>query len=361
MPDLLTHPVLGRGFGTLDSERVDTYRIFDNEYLGQVFQVGALGLLAFLALIIAPLLVARSVLRSDDPVRGPPALAAGAACFAFGVASALYDILTFPQAPYLFLFMAAICTSRHRPSPGGGAVAGSRAAAPGGAGVSAAAAVATHDFSVVVVTHNGRELALRTLRSALAAGEGLRAQWIVVDSGSADGTPEAIERELPEVELLRVRTAASPPPTTWGSPSPTVAMCCCSTPMSRFSRAPSPSCSRRSTRDPRLASPASCSAAAPVSCSSRCAASPRRCATSASRSLPPAGRSRAPPESSRRGRSATRVSALPTGWLGPSCASAPRRSRRSVRWTNASFCTPRRSIGACGRGRRAGTSATCLR
>ena len=110
VPDLLTHPVLGRGFGTLDSERVDTYRIFDNEYLGQVFQVGALGLLAFLALIIAPLLVARSVLRSDDPVRGPPALAAGAACFAFGVASALYDILTFPQAPYLFLFMAAICT-----------------------------------------------------------------------------------------------------------------------------------------------------------------------------------------------------------------------------------------------------------
>ena len=70
--------------------------------------------------------------------------------------------------------------------------------------MSAAAAVATHDLSVVVVTHNGRELALRTLRSALAAGEGLRAQWIVVDSGSADGTPEAIERELPEVELLRV-------------------------------------------------------------------------------------------------------------------------------------------------------------
>ena len=110
VPDLLTHPILGRGFGTLDSERVDTYRIFDNEYLGQVFQVGALGLLAFLALIVTPLLVARSVLRSDDPGRGPPALAAGAACLAFGVACALYDILTFPQAPYLFLFMAAICT-----------------------------------------------------------------------------------------------------------------------------------------------------------------------------------------------------------------------------------------------------------
>jgi O-antigen ligase len=110
MPDVLTHPVIGRGFGTLDSERVDTYRIFDNEYLGQLFQIGALGLLAFIALIVTPLFVARSVLRSDDPVRGPPALAAGAACLAFGVACSLYDILTFPQAPYLFLFMAAMCT-----------------------------------------------------------------------------------------------------------------------------------------------------------------------------------------------------------------------------------------------------------
>jgi O-antigen ligase len=109
VPDLLTRPMIGRGFGTLNSERVDTYRIFDNEYLGQLFQVGALGLLAFIALIVTPLFVARSVLRSDDPVRGPPALAAGAACLAFGVATALYDILTFPQAPYLFLFMAAIC------------------------------------------------------------------------------------------------------------------------------------------------------------------------------------------------------------------------------------------------------------
>jgi hypothetical protein len=110
VPDLLTRPVIGRGFGTLDSERVDTYRIFDNEYLGQLFQVGALGLLAFLAMIVTPLFVARSVLRSDDPVRGPPALAAGAACLAFGVACSLYDILTFPAAPYLFLFMAAMCT-----------------------------------------------------------------------------------------------------------------------------------------------------------------------------------------------------------------------------------------------------------
>ena len=74
-----------------------------------MYQGGALGLIAFLALIVTPLFVVRSVLRSDNPLRGPPALAAGASCLAFGVASALYDILSFPQAPYLFLFMAAVC------------------------------------------------------------------------------------------------------------------------------------------------------------------------------------------------------------------------------------------------------------
>lgn len=109
VPDLLSNPLLGRGYGTLDSARSDTYRILDNEYLGQVYQVGALGLIAFLAMIVTPLFVVRSVLRSDHPLRGPPALAAGAGCLAFGVACVLYDILSFPQAPYLFLFMAAVC------------------------------------------------------------------------------------------------------------------------------------------------------------------------------------------------------------------------------------------------------------
>ncbi len=110
VPDLLTRPMLGRGFGTANTERVDTYRIFDNQYLDVIFEIGALGLIAFLAMIVTPLIVARSLLRSDDPVRGPPALAAAAACLVFGVACALYDILTFPQAPYLFLFVAAMCT-----------------------------------------------------------------------------------------------------------------------------------------------------------------------------------------------------------------------------------------------------------
>ena len=87
VPDLLTHPAFGRGYGTLDSIKVDTYRIFDNEYLGELYQVGVIGLLAFLALIVTPVILARKVARSENPFRGPPALAAAAGIIAFAVAS----------------------------------------------------------------------------------------------------------------------------------------------------------------------------------------------------------------------------------------------------------------------------------
>jgi N-acetylglucosaminyl-diphospho-decaprenol L-rhamnosyltransferase len=60
------------------------------------------------------------------------------------------------------------------------------------------------DLSFVIVTHNGREMALRTLRSARAALGDLRAEWIVADSASTDGTPEAIECEFDDVEVMRV-------------------------------------------------------------------------------------------------------------------------------------------------------------
>ncbi len=59
------------------------------------------------------------------------------------------------------------------------------------------------DLSVIVVTHDRTELALATLASAQAAAEGVEAQWLVVDSGSTDDTPDAIERRFPDVQVLR--------------------------------------------------------------------------------------------------------------------------------------------------------------
>lgn len=61
----------------------------------------------------------------------------------------------------------------------------------------------TPALSVIVVTYNGRAKALATLRSGLAAAGAIDVEWIVVDSGSTDGTPDAIERAFPEVQVLR--------------------------------------------------------------------------------------------------------------------------------------------------------------
>jgi GT2 family glycosyltransferase len=60
------------------------------------------------------------------------------------------------------------------------------------------------DLSVVVVIHNGRDLALATLESAMASVGDLAVEWVIVDSGSTDDTPQAIERRWPEIEVMRL-------------------------------------------------------------------------------------------------------------------------------------------------------------
>lgn len=59
------------------------------------------------------------------------------------------------------------------------------------------------DLSVIVVTHDRTALALATLHSARAAAGALDVQWLVIDSGSTEDTPDAIEHEFPEVSVRR--------------------------------------------------------------------------------------------------------------------------------------------------------------
>ena len=130
LPDVLTNPVLGRGYGTYDSAE---YRILDNEYLGTVIETGLLGVVAYLGVIVAVMLVCHRVIRRPQPGLSPTtALAASAAAVAFAVATGLFDVLSFPHAPYMFFFVAglAVVATARRTGPSQGL-----ATAPSGGGV----------------------------------------------------------------------------------------------------------------------------------------------------------------------------------------------------------------------------------
>ncbi len=110
MPDILAHPIIGRGYGTLDEEEPAQFRINDNEYLDEVWEVGAVGLLAYIWMILAPVLAARTAIRGRDPTVAQLALAASAGCIAYLVVNILFDAMSFPQAPYMFFVVAALTT-----------------------------------------------------------------------------------------------------------------------------------------------------------------------------------------------------------------------------------------------------------
>jgi O-antigen ligase len=104
-PDILHHPALGQGFGTYIHEK---NRVVDNELLKRALETGVIGLVTYLFMVIAVMMVAHRSIRSHDPVRAGPALAASAGALAYGVAGLLFDEFFCPQAPYLFFFTAAI-------------------------------------------------------------------------------------------------------------------------------------------------------------------------------------------------------------------------------------------------------------
>ena len=109
-PDVLARPLLGRGYGTLDPDQPKLFRINDDEYIDQIWEVGVIGLLAYVSMILAPIVIARRARRSRDPIVSSLALAGSAGCLAYLVANALFDTLSFPQAPYMFFIVAALTT-----------------------------------------------------------------------------------------------------------------------------------------------------------------------------------------------------------------------------------------------------------
>jgi O-antigen ligase len=119
-PDILAHPLLGRGYGSLDTDNSRWYRILDNEYLDELFQVGFIGLIAYLVMVFAPLATAHRLIKRTrgDP---SPLIAAAAGCAAFAVVSATFDAMAYPEAPYSFFFVAGLIAAAARGSSNSGA------------------------------------------------------------------------------------------------------------------------------------------------------------------------------------------------------------------------------------------------
>ena len=104
-PDLWSNFFFGRGWGSYNHE---TYRILDSEILHRTVEMGVVGLVAFLLMVLSVLLSARGTIAGRDPQRAPAALMGAAAAAAFLTVSALFDVLSFPHATYIFLYTAGM-------------------------------------------------------------------------------------------------------------------------------------------------------------------------------------------------------------------------------------------------------------
>lgn len=113
-PDLLSHPLLGRGYESYDPHK---YRILDNQYLGLLITTGLLGVIAYLAIFVTMMNAARRTIRGADPRRASLALASFAAVGVIALSSALFDVLSFPHVPYLLFFIGAMILALREHSP----------------------------------------------------------------------------------------------------------------------------------------------------------------------------------------------------------------------------------------------------
>jgi len=109
--DVNAHPILGRGFGSIDADQASMFRINDDQYLDELWAVGALGLVAYIWMLISPVVLARRASRSLDAVTATVALGASASCLAFFVSNLLFDALSYPQTPYLFFIVAGMAVT----------------------------------------------------------------------------------------------------------------------------------------------------------------------------------------------------------------------------------------------------------
>ena len=104
-PDVWTHLAFGRGWGSYNHQ---SYRILDSEILHRVIEAGVLGLVAFVLVAVAVVASSRKTIASRDPASAPVALIGASIAIGFLVLATLFDVMSFPHAPYIFLYMVGL-------------------------------------------------------------------------------------------------------------------------------------------------------------------------------------------------------------------------------------------------------------
>ena len=112
-PDVWSHLAFGRGFGAYDH---NSYRILDMEMLHRLIEGGVVGVAAYIFIVVAVIVVARRIVASHDPAGKTAALIAAAAAVGFLVVSTLFDVISFPHCPYIFLFLAGFLAVMAKPA-----------------------------------------------------------------------------------------------------------------------------------------------------------------------------------------------------------------------------------------------------
>jgi O-antigen ligase len=104
-------PAFGRGIGTF----LPSYRIFDNQYLLSLVEIGVVGVTALLALAgSAAWSAKRAYSGSTDPRLRGAAAAVGAAAVTGSVSLALFDGFSFPMMPGLWFLLLGLCGACYR-------------------------------------------------------------------------------------------------------------------------------------------------------------------------------------------------------------------------------------------------------
>lgn len=98
-------PIFGRGLGTMGPQ----YRIFDNQYIGFIIEIGLVGAAAFILMVLTAMVATFLRRRAPDQLIGSLGPALSAAVLAGALLSAFFDSFHFPQAVGMLFLMIGLC------------------------------------------------------------------------------------------------------------------------------------------------------------------------------------------------------------------------------------------------------------